>query len=102
MDYILPIEPSNGLSYFRRPAGSRLNKKFITPTVKHGYGFIIIRDCVSGFHGSPLHPLKGRVVPFMYESAAGREVSNMLAIRIINPSLSQTGCGIIASMFHNL
>ena len=73
---------SDGPSYVRRPVGSRLDKKFILPTVKHGGGSVMVWGCFSGFAMGPLHRIEGHMDRFMY-----RDILNDKLIPFIDETM---------------
>uniref|UniRef100_A0A8R1DFX3 Uncharacterized protein n=1 Tax=Caenorhabditis japonica TaxID=281687 RepID=A0A8R1DFX3_CAEJA len=58
---------SDGISYVRRPVGTRFNPKYQTPTVKHDGGNVMVCSCFSSHVLGPLHRIRGNMDRFVYE-----------------------------------
>uniref|UniRef100_A0A8R1E800 Transposable element Tcb1 transposase n=2 Tax=Caenorhabditis japonica TaxID=281687 RepID=A0A8R1E800_CAEJA len=58
---------SDGISYVRRPVGSRFNTKYQTPTVKHDGGNEMVWSCFSTHEVGPLNRIRGNMDRFVYE-----------------------------------
>lgn len=57
---------SDGVCHVRRPKGERLNPRYVSPTVKHGGGSVMVWSCFSGHGVGPLHRIRGIMDQFMY------------------------------------
>uniref|UniRef100_A0A8R1ICG9 HTH_Tnp_Tc3_2 domain-containing protein n=1 Tax=Caenorhabditis japonica TaxID=281687 RepID=A0A8R1ICG9_CAEJA len=57
----------DGISYAKRPVGTRFNSKYQTPTVKHDGGNVMVWSCFSSFGVGPLHRIRSNMNRFVYE-----------------------------------
>uniref|UniRef100_A0A8R1HZ05 HTH_Tnp_Tc3_2 domain-containing protein n=1 Tax=Caenorhabditis japonica TaxID=281687 RepID=A0A8R1HZ05_CAEJA len=57
----------DGISYAKRPVGTRFNPKYQTPTVKHSGGNVMVWSCFSCYGVGPLHRIRGNMNRFVYE-----------------------------------
>uniref|UniRef100_A0A8R1IVS3 Uncharacterized protein n=1 Tax=Caenorhabditis japonica TaxID=281687 RepID=A0A8R1IVS3_CAEJA len=58
---------SDGISYVRRPVGTRFNPKYQTPFVKHDGDNVMVWSCFSSHEVGPLHRIRGNMDRFVYE-----------------------------------
>lgn len=59
---------SDGLRVIRRPVNKRLDPKYVSGTVKHGGGNIMVWGCFSAYGIGPIHRIEGTMDRFMYRN----------------------------------
>lgn len=57
---------SDGRQYVRRPKGKRLDPKYVSSTVKHGGGNVMVWGCFSGYGMGPVRNIIGNMDRYKY------------------------------------